>query len=154
MKTTAEPELACGKKKINSVKTIKQGYSKPSHKLHEISIVGEDEKKMTLSKDVGSIESRKEKVPASASEVYVRESEDAKDCNKEGKQRVPGSLSCGSELQEAKRRAKQLQLKVLEGGEIPPGTTLQIDASGLAGSRRNARDGSVYFGTEEKVTQD
>ena len=35
----------------------------------------------------------------------------------------------------------------MKGSIIPVGTILKIQSAGLVGSKRNAQDGNVYFGT-------
>lgn len=44
--------------------------------------------------------------------------------------------------------SKMLRLEVMEKGIIPAGTVIKIRPQGLIGSKRNAQDGNVYFGTK------
>lgn len=45
--------------------------------------------------------------------------------------------------------ANCLKITILEGSVLKPGTILKINAGGLIGSGRKAKDGFVYFGTED-----
>lgn len=47
--------------------------------------------------------------------------------------------------------SKSLRLKVINSGNILKGTTLNIRATGLVGSKRNVSDGYTYFGTKKKM---
>jgi len=43
---------------------------------------------------------------------------------------------------------RKLKLEVIEKGRIPKGVIIHIDSNGLVGSKRNAKDGITYFGSE------
>lgn len=66
-----------------------------------------------------------------------------------GERCIGGSEEKGrSGVESPSDASKKLTLEVIEKGAIAEGTVIHIDSEGLVGSKRNAKDGIAYFGSE------
>lgn len=62
----------------------------------------------------------------------------------------PSSLENRIKALKSLTSAKLLRLKIINSGNLPKGSLLYIDPSGLQGSLRSAGDGYTFFGSKKK----